>query len=275
MERFKEVFSATGNTYDDIKDAIVKWYNSLDDYQRDSYGDWHSNESKPLIQHLKEITDVEQTLCSKLPASQGLGLGAVKDWTKERCDEYLLKLKEGKAHIESHKLLVDAPLWEMVKGDSAYQTGGKDHNFQLNYRKALQIKISVPENATKVFVTDNREDPRKVDSQRQEVKNSYTLNVKGEHKQLQMVAFDDEGHSSPVVVLNITNDDAKHVIQIAEQQEIFDKDIHVDFVFPKDADSLLISARSLFSTALKEKVLQKDEAVRILGTLLKEMEGAR
>jgi len=271
MEMFKEVFSATGNTYDDIKDAIVKWYNSLDDYQRDPFGDWHSNESKPLIQHLTEIADVEQTLCSKLPASQGFGLGALKDWTKDRCDEYLLKLKEGKAHIESHKLLVDAPLWEIVKGDSAYQTGGKDNKFQLNYRKTLSILISVPENATKVFVTDNREDPRKVDSQRLEVTNSYTLNVKGEHKQIQMVAFDDEGHSSPVVVLNITNDDDKHVIQIAEQQEFFDKDIHVDFVFPKDADSLLISARSLFDTALKEKVLQKDEAVRILREMLEEM----
>ncbi|MBC8233695.1 hypothetical protein H8E77_29460, partial [bacterium] len=272
MEMFKEVFSATGNTYDDIKDAIVKWYNSLDDYQRDSYGDWHSNESKPLIQHLKEITAVEPTLCSKLPASQGFGLGALVDWTRDKCDEYLLKLREGKAHIESHKLLVDAPLWEMVKGDGVYQTGGKDNKFQLNYRQTLQIKVSVPENATKVFLTDNREDPRKVDSQRQEVTNSYTLNIKGEHKRIQMVAFDEEGHSSPVIVLNITNDDAKHVIEIAEQQEIFDKDIHVDFVFPKDADSLLISARSLFDAALKEKVLQKDEAVRILRELLKEMQ---
>jgi len=273
IDMFQEAFSAPGSTYDDIKDAIVNWYNSLDDYQRDLYGDWHSNESKPLIQHLKEITDIGETLVSSLPASQGFGLDAVKDWTLDRCDEYLLKLKEGKAHIESHKLLVNAPLWEITGGDSAYQTGGEDNKFQINYRKKSQIEISVPENATKVFVTDNREDPRKRESQRQEIKDTYKLEFKGEHKQIQMVAFDDEGHGSPVVLLNITNEDAKHVIGIAEQQpDIFDKDIHIDFVFPKDADSLLISARSLFDTALKEKVLQRDEAIRILRELLEEIQ---
>jgi len=268
----KELFGAEGNTYDDIKDAMMDWYNGLDDYQRDQFGDWHSNESKPIIQSVKKISDISKTLFEDIPASQGFGLGKVSDWNRNRTNEYIQKLREGKKHIEANKIVVNKPLWEIVSPGGSYKTskkGGKEK--YINYLGELKIEIKVPQTGTRVFVTNNDEDPSQSDAQRREVTSSYLLSVNGRNMTVKMVAVDDEGHKSPTVVLHLTNEYHKHEFQLAEDT-LPNMDIPVKLVFPKDAQSLSVTAHSLFDRALERDIIDKDEAVDIIRKLLNQFE---
>ena len=264
MDKVKTLFDAKGNTYDDIKDAIVDWYNKLDDYQRDQFGDWHSNESKPIIQSVKEISDIGKTLLEDIPASQSFGLGRVSDWNRNRTSEYIQKLREGKEHVEKITV-VPAPEWKIVSPDGTYKTGKKEG--RINYRGDPEIEISVPNTAAKIFVTSNGEDPSRSDAQREEVTSSYRLSADDKNMTVKMVAFDNEGYKSPIVVLNLINEYRKHEFELADGI-LTNMDVPVNLVFPKDAQSLSVTAHSLFEKALEKKIVGKAAVVKLLRELL-------
>ena len=169
LDEIKQIFSIEGNTLEDLRLGIQKWYNSLDYNQRDLDATWHTNESKALIKRLGQVLDISDTLFVSIPEDPGFGLKAVKDWTNDKSQDYIQKIRIGKEHIEENKIKVDPPDWE-VASTNKYKTERNKKGAYVNYRLSAKLVVKPPTKDTVVFATSNGEDPWDSKSQRSEMK---------------------------------------------------------------------------------------------------------
>lgn len=253
------LFNSKGSTYADVSDAIRDWYNSLDNYQKSEQAN-HSNESKELIRHFKAIESLEKTLLDNLPASQGFGLGKVRDWHSDQKEDYLKKINDGKMKLEELKVKVGEPLWTL-DGEIISQKDLSDNKAQINYRGEVKITFTVPEDAKCIYITNTQEDPCNYKSQREKCEKNYTLKISG-NDLIQFVAENEQGQFSIVKELSFINEDLKHRIILQGQQQVIEKSIQ--FVFPKDAHGLKVTLESLFRSALDEKIVEKETLLQII-----------
>ena len=260
-----EVFNIKGSTYDDIQAGISKWFNTLDSYQRDSMADYHTNESKPLILHLGSITNVEKTFFEDLPASAGFGLDKVKDWSVDKSNEYIEKIRIGKRIIEENELRVENA---EISFDGDYKKG-KDGS--VLYTGELTVHLKHKESKTKIFITTDGSDPKSTYSHRKEAIGQSELKVQ-DNITLKFVSQDKEGNFSRVATLPIVNEAKKYEI-ILPQQLTFGEP-RVTFYFPESLKGLSVTIKSLLKRALERKIIDKSklrqEIERILNEILEE-----
>ena len=158
-----------------------------DDNQRDQFAGWHSGESRALIRHLGQISDLRETLLQDLPADPGLGLREVDKWTTDRTDDYVSKLKAGLALIAEHRVPVDTPTVDISAREIVKESGD---NFErtITYRGPLTVSVDPdPESACAYFTTTG-DDPRHPESQRQEVSGRYEHTVEQGNAQIKLVS---------------------------------------------------------------------------------------
>jgi len=269
LNEIKQIFSIEGNTLDDVRLGIQKWYNALDSNQRDLDATWHTNESKTLIKKLGQVLDISDTLFVSIPEDPGFGLKAVKDWANDKSQDYIQKIKMGKEQIEENKIKVDSPTWQ-IASDYKYKIEDNKRGANVNYRVSAKLIVKTPTKDTIVYATSNGEDPWDTKSQRSEIKTETTLDVGGGNKRFRLVTGDKEGNWSKETEINFIDQEKKHEIRI---ETGFGKgETIVQFVFPLDEQSFKTSLQSLVNESIEHGIVDKKTVKKTLTELLKETE---
>ena len=269
QKEIKEIFSVEGNTLEDLRLGIQKWFNSLDPNQRDPDALWHTNESKTLIRKLGQVLDISDTLFVSIPNDPGFGLRPIKDWTSDKTNDYIQKIKTGKQHIENNKTKVDPPIWELEPaGKNKIETTNKGAT--INYRLTAKLAVKPPSKGTVVYATSTGEDPRDNKSQRSEIKTRETLDVNGGNKRIRLITTDTEGNWSKETEINFVDLEKKHEIQL---ETGFGKgETLVQFVFPIDEQSFKTSLQSLIKESIEHKIVDNKTVKKTLQDLLRDNE---
>jgi hypothetical protein len=250
----------------DYQRAIEAWYKELDDNQRDQFASWHSGDSKAILRHLGQISDVQETLLEDLPADPGFSLGKVDAWTADRTDDYVSKLEAGLALIADHRVPVDAPTYEFTAGEIVDESGSK---FQktVNYRGPLTVTIEPDSESTCAYFTTTGEDPRRPESQRRQVTDRFEHTIDQGNAQIKLVSEAESGKYGRVVTIDLIDEDRKHVIEPTGGQ-LGLRETRSTFVLPGDRRSLEVTLRSLVENAVKFSDLTKEDVQTVVEKVL-------
>jgi hypothetical protein len=262
------VFGVTGNTYMDLQNGIMDWFNTLDENQRDMSGSWHANESKPLISYLRTIESLEKTLFELVPV--GFGLPKVADWTSDKSQDYATKFKDGKAHVEANAIKVPPPALTAGTGTELKNVPG---GHQVSFRGEASLTVASPGNGIVVLVSDTGEDPRAPGAQVETVAKSHEFRVKGKIRTLKLVSRDSVGNTGKLITVEFVNQDGKHEIERPAQTLLPGDDEIVKFALPKDVLGLTATVKSLVATVVKAEIVSPREVVAVLCKVAAEMDG--
>jgi hypothetical protein len=263
------VFGIEGDTYDDCRAGISKWFNSLDEYQKDLSGKWHTNESQALMRNLGRITDIETTLFVLVP--KDLGLGQVADWTTDKTKDYIVKLSEGLKHVEANAIKVDSPLVScLVPG---LDLKGQDGKWQVQYSNSASIKIDVPKDGVTVLMSDSGEDPTSAVAQVQRITSSFEYTVNGGNKTVLLVSCDEQGNFGRNCSVEFVDEGKKNVIEPPTPKPLPGMDQIVRFVLPTDPAAFETSVSSLVDTSIRGKAVDRQQAAAVLRKIADRQEG--
>jgi len=259
----RDIFGVQQQTYSDILQAINTWYNSLDTNQQNSYAKWPTKDSKPLVVHLKTITDVRETFLERIPASTDYGMKRVADWGNDRVVEYIERLRRGKAQIDDARLKVDLPEIKLA-GD--YEDGGG----QVSFNSSVNVSFIPKNKGDSVYVTEGTADPTSSTATREQVNGQEPLVIR-ETKTIRYAVQDLTGAWSPVEELRFVNESKKFELSF---QKTISKDERASFTFPQDAQSFEIACRSLFTNGLQRKAITVKEIEERVRAILDELRKA-
>ncbi|MBS1251246.1 MAG: hypothetical protein MAG451_00277 [Anaerolineales bacterium] len=250
----------------DYQRAIESWYKDLDDNQRDQIAGWHSGESKAILRHLGQISDLRETLLEALPADPGFGLNKVEDWTADRTDDYVSKLDGGLALIAEQRVPVEAPTYEFADVEIVKESGSE---FQktVNYRGPLTVTIEPDADSACAYFTTTGDDPRRSESQRRRVTDHFEHTVDQGNTQLKLVSEAQSGKYGRVVTIELIDEDRKHVIEPTGGQ-LGLRETRSTFVLPSDRRSLEVALRSLVENAVKFSELTKEDVQTVVEKVL-------
>ena len=250
-------FAADLDTFEGVREAIQDWYKDLEDHQKTVQ---LGIDAKALLKAIQSMENLPQAFFVRLP--KDYGFGSVADWNRNRVDEYVAKLRHGKQEIDAAKLKVQAPTYCLAGNVTQQQAG------HIRYRKQMDVTITVPTGAAKVFVTDNGEDPGATYSQRAETKDQCELKFVGGNKTIRFVAVDSEGNFSQEIQLDIADEDKQY--EFTEKATLFEKTVACSV--PKDRDTFEIAASSLVKYCIEKKLVSRKEVEQVLRELLKSLD---
>lgn len=262
LDELRLLFHVQQHTYSDIIEAITTWYNSLDSNQRDPHAPWHDNDSKPLVIHLKTLTDLRETFLDRIPSSADYGMKRVPDWMADRVTEYVGRLRRGKQRIDDNQLKVDPPV-PVLSGD--YTQSGS----QVSFRGALGISFKHKGKNARIYIVEGNADPTDPTALREEVKPGTEVPIR-DNKTLHYVVQDADGNWGRVETLTLVNEHRKFELSEPRQKSL--KDQMVSCVFPQDPVSFAVTCRSLFAWGLQRNVLTLEQLEACVQEILKEME---
>ena len=267
QKEMKELFSVQGNTIDDLRAGMQKWYNSLDAYQTDTDSLWQTNESKALIRKPGQVLDFSDTLFVSIPNDPGFGLRPVKDWTSDRTNDYIQKVKMGKEQIENNKIKVESPIWGLEpEAKNKVETTSKGAT--INYRITAKLVIQPPSKGTVVYATSTGEDPQDNKSQRREIKSKETLEIDGGNRKIRLITADTEGNWSKEIEIMFKDLEKQHEIHI--ETGFGTGNEFVQFVFPKDEISFKTSIQSLIRESIEQKIVDNETVKKTLQEILRD-----
>jgi hypothetical protein len=265
----RKIFSIEGNTLEDLRLGIQTWFNSLDSNQRDLEASWHTNESKTLIKRLGQVLDISDTLFVSIPEDSGFGLKAVKDWTSDKSQDYIQKIRIGKEQIENNRIKVDPPIWRVLAPIKTKIEESK-RGANISYRVSAQLVVKPPTAGSVVYATSNGEDPWDSKSQRSEIRSKTTIEIDGGNKRIRLITGDNEGNWSKETEINFIDQEKKHEIRV---ETGFGKgETVVQFVFPVDEQSFKTSIQSLVNESIQHGIIDKKTMKKTLTELLRESE---
>jgi hypothetical protein len=253
----------------DYQQAIEEWYKALDDNQRDRFADWHSGESRALVHHLGQISDLRETLLEDLPADPGFGLRPVDTWTADRTADYVSKLEAGLALIAEHRVPVDAPQVDFDAREIVRQTGDSFER-TITYRGPLTVEIEPDPDSACAYLTTTGEDPRSPESQRQEVTARFEHQIEQGNAQLKLVSQAESGKYGRVVTIELIDKDHQHVIEPMGGQ-LGLRETRTTFVLPVDRRSLEVTLRSLIESTLQFSELTEEDIRSVIEDILSQM----
>jgi hypothetical protein len=262
LEQLTAPFEPSGNLYGDYQAAVEAWYKALDANQQDPFAHWHNNQSKPIVEQLRAITNIETTFFERLPAHAGFGLGRVEDWRRDHSAEYVRLFRDGLAHIEANRIKVQPPVWE-VQGEDIRQTARRD-GAQVIYRGAAALSAASPAPGVTVYLTNTGDDPRDANVQRQQITGRYTLAIK-DSPTVKLVSHAEDGVMGQVLTLSFINDDVKYEVQPVTTHEAPEPEFK--FVFPQDRDALVVTIHSLLENAIARGLIDRAALRQVLDEL--------
>jgi hypothetical protein len=245
----RSLFGVQGSTISDLIDGISDWYNGLDNNQRDAFGKWHINESKPLVAHLGSLTDAVDMFLKTIPKTPEYFGREVKDWQTDQVVVYLDRMKRGKEHIEDNKIKVDPPELE-VGSECEWIAEG-----QLSFRDSATLHFKKPTDGAKVWVTEGSVDPSDSAGPRHEIENGDALVVTG-NKTIRYAVQDVDGNWSPTKAVQLTNLNAPFVPTVGDPDLFGLRSVTFNL---KDPDSLAVACRDLFRQCIQLGVMNESE----------------
>ncbi len=260
-----EVFDIEGSAYDNIQRGVSKWFNALDSYQRDSMAGYHTNESKLLILYLGSMTDVEKTFFEDLPASAGFGLGRVKDWTVDKSNEYIEKIRIGKRVIEENELKVENA---EVSFDGDYR---KTKDGSIIYTEAMKLKVHHPDKTADIYITQNGENPKDPKSERKRLKESYEFTIRG-NRIIKLAVRDAQGNYSPIEEIKLI-DESKKYEPVPPEGALKGIEHAVTYIFPNTKKNFRHTVSTLINGALEFGLLEKSNVKEFISSIINETIG--
>lgn len=257
----REMFGVQQLAYSGLVEGISAWFNALDSNQRDPYASWQDNNSKPLVVYLKSISDVPETFMERIPGSPDYGLKRVQDWVTDHTQEYIERLRQGKALIEENRLKVEPPEVETI-GRVQRDDG------QVLFQDQVTVVMRPKQPGDHIFIAEGSADPTKAESKRDEHKGEVRFEVK-DRKTVRYAVRDTDGNWSLVQTLELINETKK--FEVAIQHGYKKDDSTATFTFPKDSDGLAVSLRSLIRIAQQLKVANPEQIKKIIQSLLEEL----
>ena len=223
LVEFANVFGASTNLDDDIKDAMKNWYTGLSTTQKEHIGyTFHNNHSKPLVKYTA-YANIRELLFKTLP--EAYSLGSVGTWMSDFVEPYIQQVRSGKTHIETN-----APQISALTVDFDNEVGRNGN--QVTYRGELILHAETEDGRGVIYYTDDNTDPV-TSKQRKILSPGETLTIKGNRK-VKLVVADDKGNYSAVQTFEALDELEKYSIKRSGQQNAFDETI--TFVFPKTKD---------------------------------------
>lgn len=284
INKVKEIFGISDSTYEAILQKLNQWYEGLSDIQRETgkYYELHSENSLPIIENLGKGYSLEELLMVRLPGDKGYKLSAVKEWTLDKREIYIEKIRLGKKHIEENMFLVGAPDFKCF-GHDIQQDEIDSSTWRIYYRSNIKVTIKPLAVHSTVYITSNGDDPTKFESQREAKHEEYTFETK-ENKTLKFAAADREGRYSKIITLYLENEDKKYEVQYKKpeykQSSIWGQDKKgtreydepkIEVTLPKDKNSMKKCLMSLLSKSMERYKIDKEQLLQCLDEVRKEL----
>ena len=258
LKKVADLFGLTSTLDVDIRDAFKSWYNNLGASQKDQYGLWHNNDSKPLVKNTA-YTDIRKLLFDTLP--EAYSLGKVSNWFSDESSALVQHIQAGMKHIEIHGPNVEPPLLR-------YENALSQRKNQVTYQGTLVIHAETEDEAGVIYYTEDGSDPT-ISDQRQKLSPGDTLTIKGNRK-VKLVVADGHGNYSAVQTVEAIDELEKHKIVRSLNYTALEETI--TFVFPTNKAAARTTISSLFSELaitgiysgdeLKEEILRALDALR-------------
>jgi hypothetical protein len=245
LTKVANLFGLTSILDVDIRDAFKSWYNNLGASQRDQYGLWHNNDSKPLVKNIA-YTDIRKLLFDTLP--EAYSLGKVCNWYSDESSTLVQHIQAGMKHIEIQGPNVEPPLLR-------YENELSHQNNQVTYQGTLVIHVETEGEAGVIYLTEDGSDPCSSD-QRQRLSPGDTITIKGTRK-IKVVKADEHGNYSAVKTIEAIDELEKHKIVRPLNYNAYEET--VTFVFPMNKAAARITISSLFAELTKTCMYQGDE----------------
>lgn len=268
MKSTQEIFGVPRETYDDIIDGIRNWYNALDNNQKDINASWQDNNSKPLIKHLINPSDLREIFLVKIPDSPGYGFGKVESWVTDKTREYAKKVREGKQLIDQNRVKVPSPEYQLV-GD------GEDQAGTVRFRGDMSLVLTHADPQAQVYVTDNSKDPissseRAIFQTRKEIDIASIVRARGTNVTVKFVAKDAAGNWGIVKTLLFIDATQQYRISTGNAMPtiVRESGMTVNFVFPTDGKAFETTIKSLITEALRNKVINTQQVKEIVQRVL-------
>lgn len=201
FQKFLEIFNTNGKTYDNLAESVQDWYNDLDENQKELAN--QSNDSHPLIYHLKDTLNIREVIFDLIPSSQNYGLGRVEDWnTNNNIKIYLDKVKKGLEKIDELKVKVDIPIIDVKNADS-FNLKTTRPLIRYESKNDLELNVLLPDNASEIHISYQNEDPKKQGVQIKKTKNKIKIVPDRNDQTIQMVSLDKDGNYSQTIILQL------------------------------------------------------------------------
>lgn len=274
FSQIKAIFNCTNTTtYEGLNEAINKWLEGLSDIQRSFMNELQNDDSKPLVMHLGISNDLETIFMNELPNSYNLG--SVKTWGVNKSDSYIQKIKAGKNHIEQNVFTVTVPKFSL-KGKIINKDKKSDIDIKVYYMGTIKLEIIPEEEHNKIYITSNGEDPKDINSQRQESVEKFYYETR-EDKTIRFCGVDMEGKYSKDIKLQFINEDNKFEVKYVPKQlriggGFREDDFEVQVTLPKDEESLLKCFRSIIKQMKSIYQISNNVLLEVMKILLEELE---
>lgn len=240
-----DIFGASSHLDVDIQDAFKNWHNGLSSTQKDPFGTYHNNDSKPLVKYTA-YANIRELLFRTLP--EAYSLESVDAWTSDFVSTLVQRIQSGKNHIETN-----APQISQLKVD--FTNARSQHDNQVTYQGELILHGDTEDGEGVIYYTDDGSDPTS-SKQRQKLTPGDTLTIKG-NRIIKLVVADEEGNYSSVTTVKAIDELEKYKIVRPAQKTAFDETI--TFVFPKNKEAARITILSLLSELAEAGYYAKDE----------------
>jgi len=260
LEKVAGVFDVKTTLPIDIQDAVKNWYDNLGGFQKDTYGKFHTNESKVIISRIKQMLDIKTLIFNDFP--EAFGFGPLSTWGTDKIEDYIDKLHKGKALIDNSK----PPVGDVVVlNDKSDEVSGNT----IPYRGEYDFHFSVKEDAA-IYYTDDGSDPTDTKSERKRFQKDETLKITKGNRTIRVVACDNKGNYGNIRRILFVDATKKHLI--TPSGIIFpDIDTPVTFIFPVDKKSAQISIDSLFKEIFKAKIVTVEDLEEIASKIIEEI----
>ncbi|MBU3114585.1 hypothetical protein [Clostridium lacusfryxellense] len=269
----KKIFTANDVTYTEINNAISVWMEGLTESQKSFMNELQNQDSKPLVMHFGKYSDCEELFMEILPFSYNLG--SVKNWSTNKINSYIQKIKSGKTHVEQGLYSVAVPEYKL-SGKNIYETSSNELSKQVRYNGKIQIKITPDFQNNKMYITSNGIDPQNINSQREESTKVFYYETTKD-KIISFCGVDDKGNCSKVIKINLVNKDNIYETKYIPKTEytiginVLEKtEPEIQVTLPKDEESLTKCLQSLINKVKVTYNLKDEQFVKALKTLLNE-----
>jgi hypothetical protein len=253
-----EIFGAPSHLDVDIQETFKNWYNGLSSTQKDPFGTYHNNDSKPLVK-FTAYANIRELLFKTLP--EAYSLGSVDTWMSNFVPTMVQRIQSGKNHIETN-----APQISQLKVD--FTNDLSQHGNQVTYQGELVLHADTEDGEGVIYYTDDGSDPTS-SKHRQKLTPGDTLIIKGNRK-VKLVVADEKGNYSAVKLVEAIDELEKFKIVRPAQKTAFDETI--TFVFPKNKESARITILSLLSELAESGLYSDNEFRQVIQNALEEIE---
>ncbi|MBZ9688458.1 hypothetical protein G9F72_019190 [Clostridium estertheticum] len=269
----KNIFDAKDATYTEINSAIDKWMEGLAESQKSFMNELQNEDSKPLVMHFGKFSDCEKLFMDTLPESYNIG--KVKNWSINKTDSYVQKIKSGKTHVEQGLYSVNMPQYKLT-GKSVYDASLSDVNKEVTYIGKINLEIIPDSENMKIYITSNGSDPKDINSQREESVNRFKYDTKKDET-IRFCGVDNEGKFSKVIKLNLVNKDNIYISKYLPKtgytigiNALEETEPEIQVTLPKDEESLIKCIRSVIDKVKTNYNLKDAQFIKALKALLNE-----